>query len=238
MLEAFGTQISAPKRRRRASPKVQARAEVNEELVREWMENLHDDRLELVVRFGPRLAARRWTWRTLRQAKVGWDGSRFTFPSRDELGELTGAIRYTDRPGRSSKSLAVANTTRQLFPAPERISSSIVAIVEGEPDALDGLSAGLPSTGLPGVGAWRSEWTARFAGRYVLVMMDADQAGRDAAARIAGDLDAADIEHSIVDIDPTRRDRFDVTDYLREVDERGGNALDELVRVTGTGAIR
>ncbi len=182
-----------------------------------------------------RLRARRWTWRVLDQAGVGWDGQRFTIPQRNARGELVGVVRYTDRPGRLAKSLAIKDTRREFTPRPELVRSSRLWLVEGEPDALALLSAGVPAVGIPGCAGWRPEWATRFAGRFVIVCCDCDAAGRKAAQRVAGDLDRAGAESAICDIDPERDDGYDLTDFLRDVAAGGGNAINALVALTEEG---
>ena len=43
---------------------------------------------------------------------------------------------------------------------------------------------------------------------------DNDHAGREAAARIAGDLKAVGVRGSIIDLAPGRHDGYDLTDWL------------------------
>ena len=92
-------------------------------------------------------------------------------------------------------------------------------------------SQGLPAVAVPGDDAWEPEWAQLLRGRYVSIVLDCDRAGRDAATRIAGDLKAAGVRGSIVDLAPDRHDGYDLTDWL---DERRGQAR-ERVR-TGLGA--
>jgi DNA primase len=46
-------------------------------------------------------------------------------------------------------------------------------------------SRGLPAIAIPGDDAWEAGWAQLLAGRHVAIVFDRDQAGRDAAARIA-----------------------------------------------------
>ena len=51
-------------------------------------------------------------------------------------------------------------------------------------------------------------------GRYVSVVFDCDRAGREAAARIAGDLKAAGVRGSVIDLARERQSGYDLTDWL------------------------
>jgi hypothetical protein len=48
--------------------------------------------------------------------------------------------------------------------------------------------------------AWKAEWAGLIAGRHVSVVMDRDCAGRDAARRIAGDLQAAGAVARVIEV--------------------------------------
>lgn len=107
-----------------------------------------------------------------------------------------------------------------LWPRPESPrykNDTEVFIVEGEPDALVGLTHKLQVVGLPGVNTWQHTDAHRFA-RYahVTVLLDDDEAGREASSIIARDLRKAGIlvtEHHHTPGAPTRRD---LTDLARE----------------------
>jgi hypothetical protein len=71
---------------------------------------------------------------------------------------------------------------------------------------------------VPGDHAWEAEWAGLLAGRHVAVVMDCDRAGRIAAERIAGDLQAAGAIARMVDLAPGRDDGYDLTDGLAERD--------------------
>jgi hypothetical protein len=55
--------------------------------------------------------------------------------------------------------------------------------------------------------------------------MDCDRPGRQAAARIAADLERRGVTVGIADLDPRRQDGYDVSDWLRT-----GGAADQLLR--------
>ena len=66
------------------------------------------------------------------------------------------------------------------------------------------------------------------AGRHVAVVMDCDRAGRIAAGRVAGDLQAAGAIARMVDLAPGRDDGYDLTDWLAERDSDPARLLAAL----------
>ena len=187
-----------------------------------------------------RLAALRWPARVLRdeQRRVwsratllelgcGWERGRLIVPIRNGRGELRGVLRYAPSHDRAPKMLAVRGTRLGLIPHPAAEPSTWVVLVEGPPDMISARSQGLPAIAVPGDDAWEPAWAQLLVGRHVSVVLDCDRAGRDAAKRIAGDLKAAGVRGSIVDLAPGREDGYDLTEWL---DERRGLAC-ERVRV-------
>jgi hypothetical protein len=71
--------------------------------------------------------------------------------------------------------------------------------------------------------------------RHVSVVLDCDHAGREAAARIAGDLKAAGVRGSIVDLARARADGYDLTGWLAERENLGAQ---EPPRMPGAGDAR
>lgn len=164
---------------------------------------------------------RGWTAEACERLGLGlgldFDSGRVVFPYRDAAGALVGVGRYQPNPDRrngSPKVLAAPGSRRELFPAPETLETSEpVWLVEGEPDAVRGTSLGLAAVAVPGVQAWRPAWAPRFKGRSVVVCMDCDQPGREAAQRIAADLSGTASEARVLDLKPDRDDGFDLTDF-------------------------
>jgi hypothetical protein len=112
------------------------------------------------------------------------------------------------------KVLAAAGSRLGLIPHPERVAGPVV-LVEGPSDMLAARSAGLAAIAVPGTHAWRTEWASAFTGRDVIVVMDADRPGREAAVRIAADLRLHGARAPIVELDPSRDDGYDLSDWLR-----------------------
>jgi hypothetical protein len=194
---------------------------VTREEVQEWAE-----RLERSPALLARLERERgWSRRALVELEVGFDGERITVPiwrpaapaDRSEGAVLQGLLRLRlDRRERPKVS-AVPGTRLGLLPPPAstRRREGRVLLVEGPSDMLAARSAGLPAIAVPGANAWRSEWANALHGRTVIVVMDCDRPGRQAAARIAEDLDRRGIVAGIRDLAPDRQDGYDVSDWLR-----------------------
>ena len=105
-------------------------------------------------------------------------------------------------------------------------------IVEGEADAVAAATLGLPATGLPGVEAAKRLDIERFRRfRRVNVLLDCDRQGREAAERIAGALTAAGIEAHPLNLDTSRDDGYDLSDWTREAAADGTEGLAHAARV-------
>jgi len=155
---------------------------------------------------------RGWTLPTLTALKIGWNGQRVVFPIRDGGGRLVNVQGYL--PGGKPKMRGVEGRPRELFPAPESVEGDTIFLCEGEPDAVSAHQLGLPGVAVPGAAKWDSAWTARLASRRVVVVMDCDAPGRQAAQRISGHLVGHAVEVRVVDLAPERDDGFDLTAFL------------------------
>ena len=215
----FDRVAPAPAPARRAAPKATATIEPleMEADVGRWR-----DRLLAHHGLLARLAELRgWHAGTLEALGVGFDGERLTLPVRDQHGALVNVLRYLPaRRDGERKLLAMKGRPRDLFPTPETLDGGELWLLEGEPDAITGRQIGLRATGLPGVNGWRDAWARRFDGARVIVCLDCDEQGRAAAQRVASSLATLAREVRIVDLDPTRTDGFDVSDYV----QAGGDA--------------
>ena len=162
---------------------------------------------------------RGWTSEAIASLELGLDGDRVTIPVRDSTGKLVNLLAYAPNPERREgvKMLAIRGAPRDLFPAPEMVAGDPVWLVEGEPDAIAGTSAGLATVGVPGASTWRSEWAARFGGRRVVVCFDCDSVGREQALKLAGLIAVKATEVRLVDLDYSRDDGYDLSDLLREL---------------------
>ena len=180
------------------------------EEVRGWARALRDndgllDRL---------LGERGWEPDTLRLRGIGFDGQRITVPITDQRGALQGVLKLRVDAWQTPKVLAAAGSQLGLIPHPDLLVGPVV-LVEGPSDMLAARSAGLPAIAVPGTHAWRAEWASAFTGRDVIVVMDADRPGREAAVRIAADLGRHGARAAIVELDQGRDDGYDLSDWLR-----------------------
>jgi hypothetical protein len=146
----------------------------------------------------------------------GWEHGRVLIPIRSRSRALRGVLRYAPRHDRAPKMLAVPGTHLGLIPHPAAEPSEWIILVEGPPDMISARSRGLPAIAVPGDHAWEAQWARLLARRHVSVVMDSDHAGRVAAERIAGDLRAAEVNGSIIDLAPGRDDGYDLTDWLSD----------------------
>jgi hypothetical protein len=166
---------------------------------------------------------RGWSRRAIEEHGLGLDGGRIVFPIRDEHGSVVGVVRYAPGPerGEAPKMLAESGSKRELFPAPEAVNEGegFLFLVEGEPDAVAAHSLGLPAVALPGAAGWQREWRKRFAGRKVALVFDADEPGRKTAQHVASDLAPVAREVRLLELEPSRRDGYDLSDFLRTLRE-------------------
>jgi hypothetical protein len=124
---------------------------------------------------------------SLRRLGVGHNGWAWTFPMHDASGRVIG-IRLR-RPDGSK--LAVKGSRQGLF-IPESLDcSGIVLITEGPTDTAAALDLGFEAVGRPsctGGVALLADLVRRHACRDVVVVADADEAGRRGAERLARSL--------------------------------------------------
>ncbi len=155
-----------------------------------------------------------WNRETLLALGLGFDRGRVIFPIRDGDGRLEGVLRYAPTHEKAPKMLAAAGTTLGLLPHPAADRSVDVLLVEGPPDMLAARCQGWSAFAVPGDDAWQPEWAQLLAGRRVTIVMDADQAGRTAAARIAADVVTVALEVRVAELHSGREDGADLTDWL------------------------
>lgn len=111
---------------------------------------------------------------------------------------------------------------------PEVIAASEVVIVEGEKDVETLVALGVCATCKPmGSGKWPAELSRWFADKDVLVLADADEAGRKTARSTAEALTSVARSVRLADFFGDIGDKADVSDFV----ERGGDVHQLLARV-------
>jgi hypothetical protein len=160
---------------------------------------------------------RGWTVETIQRLGLRMEGDRVVIPVRNEQAEIVGLCRYAPNPEKRRGPKMVAAGARELFPAPESYEAGGTCwLCEGEADAIAAVSAGLTAVGVPGVATWKVGWVNRFQ-RFnrVVIVFDADKAGRDAAHARARTLSTL-MSATVVDLAPARTDGYDVSDVVLE----------------------
>lgn len=204
--------VARPRGRPSTPDRRRGRMTVSESALAEWHAALAAD-----GGLRQRLARERgWRRETIDELGLGLHRGRITIPVRNEFRRLVGLLHYQPWPRRGEpKMYATPGSRRQLLPHPAAETLQRVLLVEGEGDMIAARSHGLAAIALPGVRSWQPQWAELLAGRRVVIIMDADPAGREVAQRIRRDLDAC-ADATILDLAPERDDGYDLSDWLRE----------------------
>jgi RecA-family ATPase len=127
-----------------------------------------------------------WAWESIANA----EGTRWTIPERDATGEVIGtAYRHAD----GSKSFKIGGKrglimARPLSPHAGLSFDRPIYIVEGASDVGALLGLALDVIGVPMAGHCGDMLAVLLAGLYVVIVADADAAGRRGAAKLAAEL--------------------------------------------------
>lgn len=169
-----------------------------------------------------------------RRFKIGWDARRrwVIFPTIEtwkvgdvaEVPTVTGCLWYPldGLPDGTRKMCCWGGHGHFIYP--EVPPGDFVAVCEGPPDALAGISNGVPAvSGTGGASHFPGECAQGFSGRSVVVIYDSDEAGRRGAERVASVLRPVARTLTVVDLAPERDDGYDLTDWFRD-----GRTTDEL----------
>lgn len=157
-----------------------------------------------------------------RRQRLGFDDGRerWTLPVY-ESGTLVNVRRYDpsapkgvgkmkNAAGHGEARLYIAETRRRRL-------AETVLVCEGEWDALAAASHGLRAvSGTAGADTWRPAWSQRLAARDVVIVFDCDEAGRAAAAKRAANVAEHGASVRVVDLDPERDDKWDLSDWFAE----------------------
>lgn len=140
-----------------------------------------------------------WAWlkhrRISRQAvlsyKIGYDPDRdrITIPILDQFSTCVNIREAAYNPNRESRCKMTnlkGHGDVRLYPEWLAVNEHKLLLVEGEWDCLTGRELGLPAvTWTGGASAWSDEYAWLLKDKDIMVLYDADQAGREGAARVA-----------------------------------------------------
>jgi DNA primase len=199
------------------------------------------ERYERSLRHPDRVAALRhvskplrWDAGDLLERGVGWFDGRIVFPSAVD-DAVVGTNEYA-APGTRAR-LAdhpkmIAYGARTLWPAP---TSDVELLVEGAPAAATLLGCGFAACGFPSAVFRRrdAEQLAAASARSVLVLADADEAGRRGARTAVLILRELGIGARAIDVSPLADDGRDVADEIRARDDGAGWLRAELAEFIG-----
>jgi MCM P-loop domain/Toprim-like len=165
---------------------------------------------------------RGWTTATVRQLKLGYDGSYFWIPIYDVTGVLVNARMYDPFKRTTVKSFHYANddglkrTTIWLPFGKESIADSEeIWFYEGEPDAILAAQCGFPAAVITGgAGAWTDAVIEVIAGRRVVVCYDMDAAGRRGARTVVQRIRSRDLQVTALEFKLESAENKDFSDAV------------------------
>lgn len=170
---------------------------------------------------------------TINAEMLGWTGRRYSIPIRGEENRVLNAKLYDpDAAAGDKMHWAVAGTAASLYvPMLVRVgmtapASSTGVVVEGEFDALVGADQGLRTySGTGGAGTWKKEWNDALPSK-VVVLYDADEAGRKGAGQAARTIAASHRSVLVASWPEGVAHGYDLTDWFA----RDKRSVDDLAR--------
>lgn len=181
---------------------------------------------------------RGYTLDTIKKYKIGWDGSRYTFPIYDEHGILRNIRRYHAKKANKMISYGTKKYTYgegRIYGLDEMLKrkNETIHLHEGEPDKLlASQHKFLAVSGTVGAQTWKPEWTEYFRGRDVVLFYDMDPQGREGAEKACRSLTgvAKTVKNAELPVKGTKQEK-DYTDYFLK---KGGTIekIKELVKTT------
>lgn len=157
---------------------------------------------------------------------------RVTIPIKGHEGTYVNMRKYKYDADKN-KVLGLKGGRAVLWPL-EALQHDTVYITEGEFKAIILWQNGFPGiTGTAGAGTWKhEEWSDKFTGKHVVLLLDIDEAGRKAAARMCHYLYSyAKSVKNVFMSDVQGIPKGDVTDYFVKKQRNAAN-LNELVETT------
>jgi 5S rRNA maturation endonuclease (ribonuclease M5) len=115
----------------------------------------------------------------------------------------------------------IRGVRRVLYRLPEVVAASDVFVCEGEKDSDTVAKMGLCGTtaAFGAKGAWEPGYTASLVGKHVVILPDADEPGRQRAAKVAAALSGAVASLKVLDLFPDRTDGSDLYDWAGQFED-------------------
>ena len=161
-------------------------------------------------------AARGFTHETILKWDIGFDGNRYTIPVRNANGDVINIRRY--KLGAKGTEQKMLNWTgygaAQIFGI-SRLKHDQIVLTEGETDCILLNQHGIPAvSGTAGAKTFKPEWAKLFKGKDVYICYDADEAGREGAAKAQKMISQFAESVTIIDLPLSGTENKDVTDFL------------------------
>ena len=163
-------------------PKKEKKPPLKEDQVEQYMKMLdsHQNIKNFLV------TTRGFTEKTLKQFRLGFDGTRVTIPIYNESGNLVNIRKYSARAKTGDKMMGITGYNEaRLYPI-ENLKNDPVLLMEGEMDCILACQLGFNAiTVTSGAGAWKDDFTAYFKDKETYFCYDIDPAGKKGAEKIA-----------------------------------------------------
>lgn len=183
---------------------------IDEQRVIDFHKALLDD-LNLVAWFEKTKGINR---KTIEKYKIGHDGSRYTFPIRNENGECINLHLYSAK-GESPKfkTFAIGGGIH-WFPFPPDEDIETVFLMEGDTDTLLARQLGLPAfCQTCGASSWAPKLTPSLSSKKVYILYDTDKAGKNGAKTVIDSVKFVAKEVKNIRL-PTREKSKDFSDWI------------------------
>lgn len=183
----------------------------SEEVIEKWATALISNK----TRIKAMMDQRGFDRKTIIEWQIGWDGSRYTIPVRDEDGALVNVRRYQMGGAHTNKMLNLpGHGSAALFRPDILRDNERIVLTEGETDCILLNQTGIPAvTHTAGASTFRAAWAQGFIDKDVWICYDADEAGRKGAKRVEDILKAFARNVFVINIPMTTKGA-DVTDYI------------------------
>ena len=194
-------------------PKKEKKTPLKEDQVEQYMKML--DSHQNVKNF--LISGRGLTEKTLKQFKLGFDGSRVAIPIYNKEGHLVNIRKYSAKSKGGEKMMGITGYNEaRLYPI-ENLQNDPVFIMEGEMDCMLANQLGFNAiTVTSGAGTWKEHFTPYFKNKEVFICYDIDEAGKRGAEKIAETLNkiAKTIKIISLPISPDQIPTGDFSDYV------------------------